>query len=180
MLLKMAYIQEGLGHIGQSIYCLRLYQSATDDQQAMEKIQELAAKFNLTGYDQSDSDIFYKWVDKHLISLEAIFVFCILILTYITFVLKRKKNPAYFSLALSVLLIVGVLYLNNFVSVSSVITRDNRVYLMEGPSAGSSVEGIVSDGHQLQVVGKEDVWLKVKWMDKKVFVKENVVLKVAL
>src|SRR5689334_2250894 len=35
MLLKMAYIQEGLGKIGQTLYYLKLYHLATDDEQAL-------------------------------------------------------------------------------------------------------------------------------------------------
>src|ERR1041385_4283576 len=38
MLLKMAYIQEGLGKIGQTLYYLKLYHVATDDEQALRKI----------------------------------------------------------------------------------------------------------------------------------------------
>src|SRR5689334_22771820 len=34
ILLKMAYIQEGLGHLGRSMYYLNLYYQATDDKQA--------------------------------------------------------------------------------------------------------------------------------------------------
>ncbi|MBK7650109.1 MAG: hypothetical protein IPJ20_04215 [Flammeovirgaceae bacterium] len=44
MLLKMAYIQEGLGRISQSIYYLQLYYKATNDEQALSKIEELATK----------------------------------------------------------------------------------------------------------------------------------------
>src|SRR5690348_1763124 len=41
MLLKMAYIQEGLGKIGQTLYYLRLYYLASDDEQALHKMEEL-------------------------------------------------------------------------------------------------------------------------------------------
>src|SRR3954468_14023429 len=49
MLLKMAYIQEGLGKIGQTLYYLKLYHLATDDEQALRKMEELAGKFGLSG-----------------------------------------------------------------------------------------------------------------------------------
>src|SRR4051812_40914450 len=41
MLLKMAFIQEGLLHIGQSMYYLNLYFIATHDESALDKMNEL-------------------------------------------------------------------------------------------------------------------------------------------
>jgi hypothetical protein len=55
MLLKMAYIQEGLGHQGLCLYYLNLYQNASDDHQATTKMEELANKHRLEGYQSSDS-----------------------------------------------------------------------------------------------------------------------------
>jgi uncharacterized protein YgiM (DUF1202 family) len=115
-----------------------------------------------------------------LLFIESALIFCILTFIGIASILKRKNKTIYFPITLAGLFCFGVLYLNNFVSIPSVITSENKVYLMEGPSAGASVSGIVSSGNQLQVLGKEDVWLKVKWMDKKVFVKESSVLHVNL
>src|SRR5258706_9691823 len=54
MLLKLAFIQEGLGHLGQSIYYLNLYFLATQDTQALLKIEEVAARNRLEGYSDSD------------------------------------------------------------------------------------------------------------------------------
>src|SRR5436190_19381321 len=50
MFLRMAYIQEGLGHLGESMYYLNLYFLASDDTQALNKMEELAEKNNLEGY----------------------------------------------------------------------------------------------------------------------------------
>src|SRR5688572_16230256 len=44
MLLKMAFIQEGLNHIGRALYYLNLYYLATKDKTTLDKIQELANK----------------------------------------------------------------------------------------------------------------------------------------
>jgi len=39
---------------------------------------------------------------------------------------------------------------------------------------------VVAEGNQLQLLGQNDVWLKVKWQDKIVYVKNNSVLTVLL
>ncbi len=51
---------------------------------------------------------------------------------------------------------------------------------MNGPSAGASVISIVRDGHRVQVLGKEDVWLKVQWGEGVAYIKENNLLPVKL
>jgi hypothetical protein len=51
---------------------------------------------------------------------------------------------------------------------------------MEGPSSGAPVAGILTEGNQLQLLGRNDVWLKVKWMEKIVYVKNSSVLEVML
>ena len=51
---------------------------------------------------------------------------------------------------------------------------------MEGPSSGSSVLAIVSEGHKLTIEGKYDVWFKVKWNGKDAFIKESSLLPLTL
>src|SRR6188768_765420 len=55
MLLKMAYIQEGLGHLGRSLYYLNLYYQATDDKQALYKMEDIAEKNKLEGYTSTET-----------------------------------------------------------------------------------------------------------------------------
>ncbi len=180
MLLKMAYIQEGLGHIGQSMYYLRLYQHATNDLQTVEKMQELAEKYSLSGYENNDANRIYQWINKNLLLLEVILVSLTFILLLSMFFLKKRKKPVLVPAIPILLMTAVIIYINNFVTIPSVITNGNKIYLMEGPSSGSSVAGILGDGNQLQVIGKQDIWLKVRWNDKNVFVKENNVLHVSL
>ena len=58
MLLKMAYIHEGLGNVSQGLYYLNLYYQATGDHQTLLKMQELAVKNRLEGYENPESDQF--------------------------------------------------------------------------------------------------------------------------
>src|SRR5688572_873023 len=45
MLLKMAYVYEGLNQIGSAMYYLNLYHIATNDKSVIEKMNELATKY---------------------------------------------------------------------------------------------------------------------------------------
>src|SRR5258706_15718509 len=70
MLLKMAYIQEGLGKIGPTLYYLKLYNLVSNDEQALNKMGELAAIFKLSGYAEKDADRFQRWINKNRILIQ--------------------------------------------------------------------------------------------------------------
>lgn len=180
MLLKMAYIQEGLGKIGPTMYYLKLYHSATDDDQALLKMEELAAKFKLSGYDSNDASRVWLWINKKITFVKFGLTGASLLISYGLFLRKRKKQRPWLAAAAIILISTAMLYLNNFYAVHSVIVNNDRTYLMAGPSSGAPVAGILAEGNQLPLLGHQDVWLKVKWMDKIVYVKNSAVLTVAL
>jgi len=180
MLLKMAYIQEGLGKIGQTLYYLKLYHLATDDEQAQHKMEELAGKFGLSGYDSNDASRVQQWIDKKITIVQVGLVCILLLISYAMFVRRKMEQKPWLAAGVIVLVSASIFYLNNFYSSNSVILNNDRTYLMEGPSSGAPVAGILAEGNQLQLLDHTDVWLKVKWMDKIVYVKNSSVLKVAL
>ncbi|HEV8515776.1 MAG TPA: SH3 domain-containing protein [Cyclobacteriaceae bacterium] len=180
MLLKMAYIQEGLGKIGQTLYCLKLYHLATDDEQALRKMEELSGKFGLSGYERNDASRLQQWIDKKITIVQFGLAAILLMICVLIFIRKNKEQKPWFAAAAIVLVATSIFYLNNFYSDNSVIVNNDRAYLMQGPSAGAPVVGIVAEGNQLQLLGQNDVWLKVKWQDKIVYVKNNSVLTITL
>ena len=48
------------------------------------------------------------------------------------------------------------------------------------PSAGASVVAILTAGHRVEVVGKKDVWLKIRWDGETVYIKEGNILPISL
>jgi len=180
MLIKMAYIQEGLGKIGQTLYCLKLYHLATDDEQALRKMEELAGKFGLSGYERNDASRLQQWVDKNITIFQFGLAISLLLICILILVRKKKEQKPWFAAVAIILVAASIFYLNNFYSDNSVIVNNDRAYLMQGPSAGAPVVSVVAEGNQLQLLGQSDVWLKVKWQDKTVYVKNNSVLTVIL
>ena len=83
---------------------------------------------------------------------------------------------------LATVFMLGLLfaYVNLFTAPEEGIVSDNQTYLMSGPSAGSSVIAIINEGHQLKIKDKKDVWLKVEWREKNVYVKEDKLLRSTL
>ncbi|NJN42367.1 MAG: SH3 domain-containing protein [Flammeovirgaceae bacterium] len=181
MLLKMAFIQEGLGHLSQSMYCLNLYYLITHDEHTLQKMEEIAVKNKLTGYESSDVTKALFLLKENRLSITLVLLALCVFLFSIT-IYQRRKNvkPLTAFIFLAFVLVVLVLYSNiNLIRESAILTS-SQTYLMSGPSAGSSVIAIVKEGHKVEVHGKKDVWMKVIWNDREVYVKEDDLLPIRL
>jgi len=182
MLLKLAFIQEGLGHVGQSIYYLNLYFLATHDPQALIKIEEVAARNKLEGY--SDSDAARLWTvmkENHFRILGSLLSICVFLFA-LAYYQKVKLNRKPIVTEVVLLFFLALLFIQSYLLQTKAqgIIASASTYLMSGPSAGSSVIAIVGEGHRLEVLGKKDVWVRVKWLDSEVYVKEDALLPVSL
>jgi hypothetical protein len=180
MLLKMAYINEGLGKPSESLYYLKLYQLATTDNQAQKKTEELAAKYNMTGYTQNETDQTAHWVSKNSNVIRLSFALILFLSVVSIFFLKRKEKKVWGALTVLIIAASALFYLNNLHASSYVIVSNDRTYLMNGPSAGASVTAIVGEGNLIKLLGEEDVWLKVQWSGETAFVKKSAVKEIAL
>lgn len=181
MLLKMAFIQEGLGVTSMGLYYLNLYYLATGDEQTLAKMQELAAKNRLEGYQNPEADRFHYHVSKYgyLVSLllASVMVFA---LAWIYFQKQRNIKPVGAVAMLVVFMLLLTANVNFPLKDSTVIITSGNTYLMNGPSAGAGVVGVVNEGNKLRLLARQDVWLKVQWFDQPVYVKENRVASIVL
>ncbi|MEQ8425509.1 MAG: hypothetical protein RIA63_12415 [Cyclobacteriaceae bacterium] len=176
-LLKMAYIQEGLGRMSESLYYLNLYYLLSNDEQAAKKMEEIASKNHLYGYkaDQTQQVFFLLREYSGVIS-KTLFAITILLFALLIYQKKRDRHPMPVAIAILVLLSVLFLHVNFSQKTRLGIVHHNGTYLMSGPSAGSSVITIINEGHMLDILDKKDVWVHAKWLNQDVYVKEDQVL----
>lgn len=180
MLLKMAYIKEGLSQVGESMYYLNLYFLATNDQDAQEKMKQLAEKYRLEGYEASESDKFLTFYhDNYLyvsLAIAALIILGLSMVMYSRFRLKVRPVVSFCVVVLfSATLFVHLYYGER---IQTGIVTNPSTYVMTGPSAGANLIEIVGDGHRVEVIGKSDVWLKIKWSGEIAYVREGTVLPV--
>jgi len=174
MLLKMAFVKEGLGDYSNALYYLNLYYLKTYDKKVLKKMENLAEKHKLSGYDYNDTAFFLNIYYKYRIQIDLFIVCLALLLLGVLIFQKRKKKtiqglPAYAFLTLLVLLLV----VNNFGRErEKAIITSPHTYLMDGPSPGSNVIDVVSGGHRVKIIGKKDVWVEITWNHKNAYVKE--------
>jgi hypothetical protein len=182
MLLKMAYIEEGLGRLGESLYYLNLYHLASGDPQALKKMEELAEKNQLEGYQPDQTTQIYTWLQDQYYTVTI--ALAAVAMLFVALVFNHRKTratiPGGWVTCLILTLALLYLHVNRSDTSRRGIVTSAPTYLMSGPSAGSTVIAIIGEGHQLHIQGKQDVWLKVEWKEEVAYVKESLVRPVAL
>ena len=175
MLLRMAFIREGLGDYSGALYYLNTYYLKTADRKVLTKMEELAEKEQLDGYEFTDFDFlrtnFYKYFDIITYGLLALSVLMLSLTYYQKF--KRQQNPI---LPASLMVVfLGILFytLNFGRDYNKAIVSESNTYLMSGPSAGAEVIDILDKGHRIDYRDQQDVWVRIAWKDKTAFVKRD-------
>jgi hypothetical protein len=173
MLLKMAFIKEGLGDITNALYYLDLYYLQTYDKKALKKMESLAEEKKLKGYNYDDIAFFLNMYHQYQMQVDLIIVAVIILLFLLLLYRKKKKltNSPFPGIAF-VLLLIALLFINNYGrEKKKAIISAPTAYLMKGPSPGSELIQVVTEGHRVDILGQDDVWVKISWDDKPAYIK---------
>ncbi len=175
MLLRMAFVREGLGDYTNALYYLNLYYLKTYNKRALKKMENLAEKYKVSGYNYDDVQFFLNLFYRYQVQID-LFVMALVLLFFGILIYRskvRKKVPRaaafYYAAFLTALLL-----LNNFGrEYKKAIITFPETHLMAGPSAGADVLGVISAGHRVSVKGKKDVWVKISWNGREAWVRED-------
>jgi len=173
MLLKMAFIKEGLGDYTNALYYLNLYYLKTYNKRALKKMENLAEQNKLTGYNYDDIEFFLNLYHQYQLQIDLI-VISIVFLVFGILLYRKKTNQVQSKISgiAYISLLVILLIINNFGREQpiAIITASNT-YLMKGPSPGADVLDVVSQGHRVNILGQDDVWVRVSWNDHEAYIK---------
>ncbi len=175
MLLKMAFIKEGLGDYSQALYFLNLYYTKTSDKRALRKMETLANQYNLAGYQFSDLEFFrtvYKRYSLHIIAALlalALFTFSYIYRQKSTYARRPVLSGIFFVFLLALLFVI----INFGQGYPKAIILSDEAYLRSAPSSGADVVGIIQKGDRVSVRKREDVWVKITWDDQMVYIRES-------
>ena len=175
MLMKMAFIKEGLGEYSEALYLLNLFYAKTSDKRALRKMEELARQHQLNGYKFNDLEFFrttYKRYHKLIIAVLA--SFSLFVFSFIMYQ-KRRGRPRPVSSGILFVMILAVLFiLINFgQGRDRAVVLTDRAYLRIGPSSGANVAEIIEKGHRVEVVSQKDVWIKINWNNRPLYIRES-------
>ena len=175
MLLKMAYIKEGLQQFDEALYYLNLYYLRTADENVLEKMETLAEEHNLAGYEFNDWEFFKTIFYRYFNYITAILIALALLFLALQIRARvRKQHPAK-GYALGMVMVLAVLFytLNFGLNYNRAVVVDENTFLMTGPSAASDVKRVIGKGHRLPLNGEQDVWIETEWDNETVFIKAN-------
>ncbi|MDA0194026.1 MAG: SH3 domain-containing protein [Bacteroidetes bacterium] len=175
MLIRMAYIKEGLGDYSNALYFLNLYYDKTSDKRVWSKMQELADENDLIGYNYGDVDFllnFYRQYRQYILLVLAIFSIILMV-----GILKKRipKEPRPVTMGIvNILVLLALFTLMNFSAPSPKgIITGNDTYLMSGPSSGAEVIDILQKGHRVDVLEDHEIWIKIIWENKEVYIRKS-------
>lgn len=168
MLLQMAYITEGLNDYAATMYYLNLYYLNNPEQKVLNKISELASKYKLVGYEPNDVEYLVAIYKKNQVwFLSFIFILFISFLAFLIYRRAKGKEILYPSIALSFALAIFFFIYNYYgLDWKKGIVKNEKVFLMNAPSAGGDMVSMLNKGDCVQIIGQEDIWYKVRWKDK--------------
>ena len=173
MLLKMAYIKEGLGDITAAQYYLNEYYLATSNEQALQKMEDLANSNDLTGYQHNDITFFFNLYYKNYNWLViGLIIICLTLFGNIVYQ-KRKYHSSPWVNGFFLILLLGSLFvLANFgKDYNRGVIIKNNTFIMAAPSSGADLIDVTTKGHKVVVEGKKDVWYKIEWQGEEGYVK---------
>jgi len=175
MLLKMAYIKEGLGDFTLAQYYLNEYYLATNNDFALSKMEKLAKEKNLLGYETNDLNFIRSLYYKHFqwLALGISSIASILFVFFFVQVKKVKKIPpvtSFFLLSILTTLFILVNFGKNY---NEALIIKNNTFVMAGPSAGADVIDVITKGNKIEISNQEDVWLQIEWQGETGYVKSN-------
>lgn len=182
MLLRMAYVEEGLNNVSRSAYYLNLYYLATQDEDALVKLEELAIKNRLEGYvtDEIDGLRSFYLTHRELITYVLLGIGILAMAIALTQRLAMKNKPVGEFVTLCIISVLFILHISQQTMWEKAIISKDNTYVMTGPSAGASVVAIVRDGHRVEVMGTKDVWTKVKLGESEGYIRTSSLLPVKL
>ena len=182
MLLKMAFIKEGLGDYSNALYYLNLYYLQTHNKKALRKMEDIAKEYSLYGYHYTDKEFFLNVFYRYYVQL-VLLVSAMAFVLFAYFVYKRRKlhaKPLMSVIYLMITLIILLFMVNFGRSYQAGIIIKQNAYLMDGPSSGANLKEIVDKGHRVSILGREDVWIKIRWLEDVVYIRENQIREIGL
>ncbi len=175
MLLKMAFVKEGLGDFSQALYYLNLHYLMVYDKKTLKKMESLAEQHRLQGYNYDDAEFFLNIYQKYQSQVDMAVLAIVLFFFSLLVYKRRKYNKTSKGQAVSyAIALMLVILLNNFArEQQKAIITNGTAYLMDGPSPGANIVAVVSEGHRVRVVGQKDIWSEILWEDKDVFIRNQ-------
>ncbi|MHA7130336.1 SH3 domain-containing protein [Algoriphagus namhaensis] len=173
MLLKMAFIAEGVKDYENASLYLGKYYDLNPDPQIISKIKSLTKQSSLEGYEVSDAERFLLFLSENdlLIILTLAALLLISLIMLLISIYRKTTAPMYWP---TLLLLFLLFMANNFLgrSNSGLITHSPTLILSEPSAAGELIQR-VEPGHRIKIKSSNDIWFRIEWKGEQAYVKKS-------
>ncbi len=173
MLIRLSLIKEGLGDYTYALYYLNLYYSNIHDKSVLKKMDELASRYNLEGYDYNDLVFFIALYDRYYTYVVFAFLTASALFLFYLYLMKRRKRTLGLRSLLFMVILGAVYIISNYNIIPGKAIISNDASLMSAPSAGAELIGQINKGHRVTIRRHMDIWYEIKWHGKTAYVREN-------
>ncbi|WP_317048498.1 SH3 domain-containing protein [Echinicola strongylocentroti] len=176
MLLKMAYITEGMGNYEDASLYLSKYYDHNPSPKVISKIKSLTDQPELKGYTFSDKAQFFKLLTDHQQPITGTLALLLIISLILVLVKKKANKPKY--LIPSMILVALVFLSNNLLNAPQTgIIKESPTIIMGGPTAAGKFIDKVNPGHRVIIKSSEDIWYRIDWNGQDAYVKKEAISK---
>jgi hypothetical protein len=176
MLIRLSLIKEGLGDYTYALYYLNVYYTKIPDKAVLKKMDELAGRYNLEGYEYNDLVFFISLYHRYYVYIIFSFLFASLLFLIYLYVKKREKSGMGLRPLLFMFILGAVYIISNYDIMPHRAIVNSDASLMSAPSSGAELVGHIKKGHRVTVKSRKDIWCKIEWRGQVVFVRENSLL----
>jgi hypothetical protein len=175
MLLKLASAYEHQNDVPHLLYYLQVYFDRHPDDAVLHRMNEVARANNLNGYETDDLNYFYLFYKKYgiyfllFLLIPAGYAFGVLLVKLV----RKETIPVRQKWVLLLYLIGLLLFVNLPEGVQSGITSHDRVLLRTDPSAAAPVAEIIGRGHKVNIIGSQDIYLRVFWHNELYYIRRD-------
>ena len=174
MLLKMAYIKEGLGDYTSALFYLNKFYSYNPERTVLRKMEDLAYQYKLSGYSYTDLEYFISIYNKYYYYIISVFLLMAAFIFISISQRKRNRKPVGKSPVLFILLMGTAYFIINYrITPAKAIIFNSGALLMSAPSAGSDLLYVAEKGHSVPVLDNKDIWSKIRWEGKEVYIRKS-------
>ncbi|MDN3669626.1 SH3 domain-containing protein [Echinicola jeungdonensis] len=177
MLLRMAYIAEGMGQFNEATFYLSKYYDYNPNSKIISKIKSLTSQSELKGYEVSDRAQFFKILTNNQQTITGVLALLLVLSLILNLSRKNQDQPKYY-IPIMILLILVFLSNNFLESPKKGVIKGNPTVIMDQPTAGGNLIKKVGPGHRVTIDGSTDIWYHIKWDGKKAYVKKDKVAEI--
>ncbi|UOQ64842.1 SH3 domain-containing protein [Hymenobacter volaticus] len=170
LLLRMAYVQEGLGHYPAALYYLHMALARQPRLATWHKMAELARDQRLAGYPETwRQDLQLTFRRYYYFGLQGLLIGAVVSGTLL--LVRRRQITRGWWVAYGSYLVFTAVYLNLLGTERAALVVRPTAALMAGPSAGSAWLTTAAAGDRLVVQGQQDTWYQVQWQGQEAYIR---------